>query len=658
MRPAAGAFLLVGLLGTCACGRTDRFLARNAPVVLISVDTLRADHLPAYGYRGVATPNLDALRKDAVLFENAYSHVPLTLPSHACLLTGLLPPENGVRDNTGYKLPPGVETLAAFLQKQRYATGAAVSSAVLSRETGIDRGFEFYDDAFGGGRMVERDGARSADILLQWLERRRREPFFVFLHLFEPHAPYEPPEPYRSRYRLAYDGEIARADEIVGMFLGRLRQWGLYDRSLIIFVSDHGEGLLDHGEREHGVFLYRETIRVPMLVKFPGAVAVKEPERISAPVGLVDIFPTVTRVLGLTSPPARAGIPLTAFLERGPVPARRVYSETLYPRLRLGWSDLASLVDDRFHFIEAPRPELYDIAADPGEKMDLSKGMPPAFRAMRAELHGKAESFELPGPADPEQARKLASLGYLSATSSRAKGRQLPDPKDHIGELDASLQFGRLLAEGRDADLIRACREFLGSNPAVLDVWRMLADALERSGRRAEAVAALQQGLRASGETALPALRAPALERLALLLARSGRLEEALALGEAESFTDPEALNAIGIAQARAGRTADARKTFERVLAMSPGNAEAHFNLGLARVGLGDEAGAIESWRRALKLDGGQYGALYNLAIAEGRRGEIGAAREKLQRFVANAPPALYAKDLAEARRLLKSMGS
>lgn len=622
------------------------------------MDTLRADHLPAYGYKGVATPNLDAFRKDSILFENAYAHVPLTLPSHACLLTGLLPPENGVRDNYGYKLPPEVETLAAVLQKQRYATGAAVSSAVLSRETGIDRGFEFYDDTFETGRRAERDGARSADVLLRWLDGRRGGPFFVFLHLFEPHAPYEPPEPYRSRYSNTYDGEIARSDEIVGVFLNRLREWGLYDRSLIILVSDHGEGLLDHGEREHGVFLYRETIRVPMLVKFPGTVAVRERERVSAPVGLVDIFPTVMRVLGLTAPFTPAGVSLTTFLEKGPVPARRVYGETLYPRLRLGWSDLASLVDERYHFIEAPRPELYDIAADPGEKVDLSKGLPPAFRAMRVELQGKARSFELPGPADPEQARKLASLGYLSATSSRAKGKNLADPKDHIGELDASLRFGQLLAEGRDAELIRACREFLGRNPAVLDVWRMLADALERSGKRGEAVAALEEGLRASAPTALPALRAPALERLALLLVRSGRLEEALALPGAESFTDPEALNAIGAAQGRAGRAAEARKTFERVLASSPGNAEAHFNLGLARVGLGDEAGAIECWRRALELDGGQYGALYNLAIAEGRRGEAGAAREKLRRFVANAPPSLYAKDLAQARRLLKSMGS
>jgi arylsulfatase A-like enzyme len=251
---------------------------------LISVDTLRADHVPAYGYRGVATPNLDSLARDSVLFSNAYAHVPLTLPSHASLLTGLLPPRNGVRDNYGYTLPPGVETLAGVLQKARYATGAAVSSAVLSRDSGLNRGFDFYDDQVDAAGRAERDGARTVEALLPWVQEQRNRPFFAFLHLFEPHAPYEPPEPYRSRYRSAYDGEIARADEILGTFLDRLRQWGLYERALVIFFSDHGEGLSDHGEREHGVFLYREAIHVPLLLKLPGNR--RAGETVAAPVAL------------------------------------------------------------------------------------------------------------------------------------------------------------------------------------------------------------------------------------------------------------------------------------------------------------------------------------------------------------------------------------
>jgi arylsulfatase A-like enzyme/tetratricopeptide (TPR) repeat protein len=687
-------------------------VARDAPVVLISVDTLRADHLPAYGYKGVATPSLDALRRDSVLFANAYTHVPLTLPSHAALLTGLLPPQNGVRDNYGYTLPPGIETLAELLKAARYATGAAVSSAILSKESGLNRGFDFYDDTLdagsapGAGRpnrdaaavlgdhgallRVSRDGARTAEALNGWVAGLpRKQPFFAFLHLYEPHAPCNPPEPYKSRYPLPYDAEIARADEIVGTFLDGLRRSGSYDRALIVFLSDHGEGLSDHGEREHGVFLYREAIRVPLFLKLPGNA--RAGETVAAPVALMDVVPTVVRVAGLTPPAGRPGLPLTDFLEKSPGPVRRIYSETLYPRLRLGWSDLASLVDDRYHYIEAPRPELYDMTADPGEKRDLSGGLPPAFRSMRAELAATDRHYEMPGGSDPEYARKLVALGYLSATSSLAKAADLPDPKDRVGDLDASLQFGRLLSEGKDAELIRACRAFVDKNPGVLDVWRMMADALARTGRRQDAIAALKEGIRASAATAVPSLRLAALERLSYLLIASGQTQEGLALAQPDVFTDVEALNAIGVAQGRAGRSADAVKTFQRALTLDPGNAVAHFNLGtalldagdfagavdhleqsvranpqsaaawsslgIARIRRGDEAGAVECWRRALQIDRTQYAALYNLAIAQGRRGEVREARAALERFVAEAPASVYAKDLAEARRLLKSLG-
>jgi arylsulfatase A-like enzyme/tetratricopeptide (TPR) repeat protein len=699
------------LISLWACRPADRFLARDTPVVLISVDTLRADHLPVYGYGGVATPNIDALRKDSVLFANAYTHVPLTLPSHTSLLTGLLPPQNGVRDNYGYSLPANIETLAALLQRAGYATGAAVSSAVLSRESGLDRGFELYDDKLEStsrtqGRppnrdaaavvgdngevvRVDRDGARSAEALLRWLADRRRQPFFAFLHLYEPHAPCNPPEPYRSRYPLAYDGEIARADEIVGTFLGSLRRWGLYQRALVIFVSDHGEGLSDHGEREHGVFLYREAIHVPLLVKFPGNL--RAGESVSAPVALTDVFPTVTRVLGLTLPAGRNGVPLTAFLQGSGAPARRIYCETLYPRLRLGWSDLASLVDARYQYIEAPRPELYDISVDPAEKRDLSRDLSAPFRAMRAELEGMERPFEMPGSSGPEQTKKLMSLGYLSATSPSAKTKNLPDPKDRIGELDGSIQFGRLLAQGRYVELIGACRAFLKKDPAVIEIWRLMADALERTGKRAEAIAALKEGLRASSATALPALRMAAVEHLTYLLIQSGQTEEALSMADPDSFSDTKALNAVGVALGKAGHAEEARRAFQKVLSIDPEHPVAHFNLGTAlldsgdveaardhfehavrsdpkyasawnalgqaRVRLADEAGAIECWKQALELDGTQYAALYNLAVAEGRRGQLADARKFLERFVANAPPDLFAKDLTEARRLLRSLG-
>src|SRR5262249_11133911 len=344
---AAAAALLVLLLGA-GC-RRDRLAAPGAPVVLISIDTLRADHLPAYGYTHVETPNLDALRKDSVLFENAYAHVPLTLPSHVSIFTGLLPPQNGVRDNLGYALGPGPATIASTLKAAGYATGGAVSSVVLSHATGVSRGFDFWEDNVEPTKVnqslsrVQRGGDETESLLASWISSHDGGRFFAFLHLFEPHSPYEPPEPFRSRYALPYDGEIARADEIVGRLVALLRGRKLYDRALVVFLSDHGEGLNDQGEDEHGVLLYREEIHVPLFVKFPGSR--RAGETVRSPVALTDVFPTIAEVAGVAPPPGLAGRSLLAALGPGKATgtteaARRIYSETLYPRLHLGWSDL------------------------------------------------------------------------------------------------------------------------------------------------------------------------------------------------------------------------------------------------------------------------------------------------------------------------------
>ncbi|MDQ2980124.1 MAG: sulfatase, partial [Acidobacteriota bacterium] len=290
------------------CSRRPEVFPR-APVVLISIDTLRADHLPAYGYRGLETPNLDRLAADALVFENALAHVPLTLPSHVSLFTGLLPFANGVRDNQGYVLSKAHTTLATYLRGKGYATGAAISAFALSHVTGVSEGFDFYEDGVESRRsgqalgQVQRSGFQTERLLEDWIGKLRDgQPFFGFLHLYEPHSPYEPPEPFKSRYAShPYDGEIATADSIVGKFLDFLKSRKLYDRSLIVLLSDHGEGLGDHGEDEHGIFIYREAIHVPLFLKLPG----RSPgRRIAGAVGLVDVFPTVTSVLGEKRPPA------------------------------------------------------------------------------------------------------------------------------------------------------------------------------------------------------------------------------------------------------------------------------------------------------------------------------------------------------------------
>jgi arylsulfatase A-like enzyme len=266
--------MLAAVLLLCAgaCGRGEKEVYPGAPVVLVSIDTLRSDRLPAYGYTGVETPAIDAFRRDAILFERAYSHYPLTLPSHASILTGLLPGEHGVRDNVGYRLASDeLPYLPRELKAAGYATGAAVSAFVLQGALGLAESFDLYEDDIEGKRDtplggLQRPGRETLEAALPWLERVAGGPFFFFLHLYEPHSPYRPSEPHASRWRDPYDGEVAEADAIVGRLFAELTRRGLYDRAIIVLLSDHGEGLGDHGEEEHGIFLYREALAVPLLL--------------------------------------------------------------------------------------------------------------------------------------------------------------------------------------------------------------------------------------------------------------------------------------------------------------------------------------------------------------------------------------------------------
>ena len=483
--------LLAAAAGLLAGCRRDRFGA--APVVLISIDTLRADHLPAYGYAGVATPAIDALRKDAILFRNAYSHVPLTLPSHVTLMTGLLPPQSGVRDNLGYTLSPTRPTIASLLKQASYPTGGAVSAVVLAASTGIARGFDAYDDDFSSVSEwnlanVQRSGFDTEKIAESWIGNQGKKPFFYFLHLYEPHTPYTPPEPYRSRYAASpYDGEIAAADAVVGRFVAFLRERGLYDRSLVFLLSDHGEGLGEHGEDEHGLLLYRETLHVPLLVKLPGSK--RAGSSVARPVGLVDILPTIASALGLPSPTPSDGVSL---LGADAAAGRNVYSETYYPRYHFGWSDLAALTDDRYAYIHGVADELYDLAADPRELHDLGAGLPPALRSRRNALLAMSRPEQAPGSADAEQVRKLASLGYLGTASVPKGAGPLPDPRAHLSELH-DLRVGlRLLGEGRAAEARRQFETIVKRNPAMVDAWSHLANAAHKEGQDREALDALR----------------------------------------------------------------------------------------------------------------------------------------------------------------------
>jgi arylsulfatase A-like enzyme/Flp pilus assembly protein TadD len=529
-KSALVACAMVGLaVGVPGCrGRSGGWpFGRQPNIVLISIDTLRADRLPAYGFKGVETPAIDALRRDSILFENAYAHVPLTLPSHATIFTGRLPAASGVRDNAGYELKAGTATLAELLEKAGYATGGAVSAVVMAKSTGISRGFGFWDDRFeppdphAGLGEVQRPGLVTKGFLEEWIAARGKRPFFAFLHLYEPHSPYDPPEPFATRYSPdRYLGEIAAADSVVGRFLAFLKEKGLYDEALVVLFSDHGEGLGEHGEPEHGLFLYRETIRVPLIVKRPRA---QDAGRaVPDPVGLVDLFPTILSAAG-TRWPGGDGVPLLETAAGHGEKERRIFSETLYPRIHFGWSDLASLADSRWHYTEAPRPEIYDVREDPGERTNLIDRSPEGLRPMKAAMDRVVRSFEPPGSVTAEKKAQLASLGYLSAAAPAAGG-PLPDPKDKVDVIAKIAGAASLVNAGRHADAAAAYEGILRENPHLADLWLVRATSLFRADRPGEAIAAARKGLEQASVETSPRL----LQLLAEIHLRRGDTDEAL----------------------------------------------------------------------------------------------------------------------------------
>ena len=366
------------LLFSTACRQKEPaaiHVPKGTPIILVSIDTLRSDHLPAYGYKGVATPNIDALRRESILYSHAYTPTPLTLPAHTSLLTGVLPETHGVRDNVGYALDPPRRKrnepplLTALLKANGYATAAGVSAYVLQGKGGLDEAFDLYEDGieFQSGRglgQLQRPGGDTLARVLPWLRDHATEPFFLWLHLYEPHSPYDPPAAFAARAKTPYDGEIAAADSIVGDLFAELRKLERWDDSIVVLLSDHGEGLGEHGEDEHGVLLYREAIQVPLLLKLPKAELAGS--TVDPAVSLVDVAPTLGDLLDLPRPASWGRPSLLAGVSDQNVSAltaNTAYSETFYPRLHFGWSDLAAAVDGRFHLIIGPHPELYDLAA-------------------------------------------------------------------------------------------------------------------------------------------------------------------------------------------------------------------------------------------------------------------------------------------------------
>ena len=462
----------------------------TGPIILISIDTLRADHLPAYGYHNVRTPAIDALATDGVVFERAYSHAPQTLPAHVSLLSGQLPFETGVRDNVGFAVKAGERLLPQMLRERGYTTAGIVSAFLLRKETGIGQGFDVFDADMPAAPadtnigQVQRDGAESESIAEHWLQSYGSGRAFLFLHLYEPHKPYAPPE--RFSHYTPYDGEIAYSDEIVGRLVKYLKSHQLYDRSTIVLVSDHGEGLGDHGEQEHGLFLYDEAIHVPLSIKQESNAGAGR--RVADLVQHIDVVPTILDLVKAPVPGNLRGRSLKPVLDgTGHLTAAAVYSEALYARYHFGWSELTALTDERYRYINAPKDELYDLQRDPHERENIAGDRTQARLALRGALDRLAAGATIPAPADvPADAReRLQALGYVGAQTDMvtAPGDTLPDPKDKREILETYRAAVDLAAGHKWGPAIGMLQRILREDAGMADVWSQLASFAGRLDR-------------------------------------------------------------------------------------------------------------------------------------------------------------------------------
>ena len=604
----ARALVAIAALLAAGCGSRPGATYPQASVVLVSIDTLRADHLALYGYREGRTPTFDRLGREGIAVDDVYSHVPLTLPAHASMLTGLLPPRHEVRDNMGFRLKEGHLTLAERFKTAGFATGGAISAYVLRSQTGIGRGFDRYDDELTIDATsqslgsLQRDGEVAVRSLLRFVEGQGDRRFFAFLHLYEPHSPWAPPEKYRD-LKSPYDGDIAYADELLSRFLEGLRAKGLYDRVILAVTSDHGEGLGDHGEEEHGIFLYREAVHVPLVVRLPGGVG--EGTRVKGPVAQVDIPATLLDLAGLPAD-GMDGVSLRPALASGVAPGRTVYSETLYPRYHFGWSDLYAASEARFRFIRAPRPELFDLDRDPKEKENLAAQRTQAVTSMGEWLRKTMGGVTAPEAVDADTREKLAALGYVGTGSgSLSAPGDLPDPKDRIASYEDLKRGLSLRKAGRDAEAVDQLQKVVAQNPLMTDAWETLGLSLIKLGREKEGIAALDKVV------AIDPLRPEPHMALAKLYALNRQMDKAVKHAEIAAGKEPgKSFEILAQIMMDEKRPSEAAAFARRSLAADPQRTMSHFILGVIARQEGHYEEAVVAFQKAAAVKERETGAV------------------------------------------------
>ncbi len=497
---AAGAFFLILQRGRSRVSRLS-----DANLLVITLDTSRYDRIGAAGYKTARTPRLDALAREGVWFENARSPVPLTLPAHTTIFTGAYPIRHRVRNNGNYLVPPDIRTLAEVLRERGYATAAFVSAFVLDSRYGLDRGFDIYDDHMNEDRRVsnwqpERRAEETVGAFAEWLKSHSGGRFFAWVHFFDPHMPYAPPAPFDRLLADPYDGEIAYMDAQVGRVLDLLGERGLRERTLIVVAGDHGEAFGEHIEIEHSVFCYEENVRVPLLLSCPGCLP--EGRRVRDAASLADVAPTILDFLSLPSLPEAQGVSLLPAAAGRKLVDRDLYFESLYAEEDLGAAALTGFISKNRKFIDLPRPELYDLEDDPGEKVNLAEGgmLPGEIRNLirrLEDLKARLRSSDVEVRTAPtwEESERLAALGYLAPAPRRPMATERPDPKDLIPSLVELIRGRQHAAAGRPAEAEESFRRSLALNPKLISSYSLLAELYLRLGRKEDAVSVFRDGL-------------------------------------------------------------------------------------------------------------------------------------------------------------------
>jgi len=597
-------------------------------VIFITIDTLRADHVGCYGYKQVETPHIDQLAQQGARFTHAYTPVPITLPAHSSLFTGAFPVATGMHDFSGNKLPESMTTLAEALRDNGYSTAAFLGSAVLDSRFGLNQGFDTYFDHFDFSRLdeahldqMERRGDLVVDEALNWLRTNPRRPIFLWVHLYDPHDPYTPPEPYASRYRgRPYDGEIVFADAQLGRLMKFLKDEAHLEGSVFVIAGDHGEGLGEHGERTHGFFVYNSTLHVPLIIRIPGAT----PRVIADEVSLVDVMPTLLQALKLPIPSTVQGRSLlSGVMGRQMSGTSSLIAENYLPLLHFRWSQLRALQSRGLKFIDVPRPELYDTRSDPGELKNLFDTRRSHANDLRNRLYGLLRRFTPAGGGatgkevtDPALLERLRSLGYVAVsagTFAEASGEALPDPKDRIQVYElvsAAMSDGQ---HGRYQESLRKLRvaEKVETNSVTINYLAALN--YYRLKDYSQAIERFKATLRLNPSMPLATFY------LGLAQVQAGEVEDAIISFHSAVEQDPTNFRAaynLGAAYTKLKRPQEAIQAFQRAIEILPEYAEPHEALGELYLYLQQPEKAVQELERAVAIAPGMRRAHYHLGRA------------------------------------------